>query len=137
MVIDSNAQEVLYRDPHTQVKTTEMSDRAQNKSSRQALMASIRARRSFIRSTDLSSDVNQDLAVVIEDALALMVEATNKANDKEPNVTHNDNKENCDETSIYKDSYILEYQPDDAEYMVPSSKKLNFGNQLQRVISQN
>ena len=45
MVNDSSTQEALERNPHTQVMTPEMSDRAQNQSSRQALMASIRARR--------------------------------------------------------------------------------------------
>ena len=85
-------------------------------------MASIRVRRSFIESTDLSSDMNSDLAVVIEDTLALMTEAINKANDKEPNVTRSDKKENCDETPVYEDSYTLEHQPDDTEYMVPSSE---------------
>ena len=62
---DSNAQEILERDPQTQITTTEMSDRAQNQSSRQALMASTRARKSFIKSTDLGSDMNPDSAVVI------------------------------------------------------------------------
>ena len=66
MVNDSNAQEVLERDPHTQVMTTEMSDRAQSQSSRQALMASIRAWRFFIEGMDLSPDINPDLAVMIE-----------------------------------------------------------------------
>ena len=47
--------------------TNYTSDRVQNQSSRQALMASIRARRSFIESTDLTSDMNPDSAVVIED----------------------------------------------------------------------
>ena len=72
MVNDSHAQEALERDPHTQIMNTETSDRAQNQSSRQALMVSFRARRSFIESTDLSSDMNPDSAVVIEDALVLM-----------------------------------------------------------------
>ena len=51
---DSNMQEVLERDPQTQVMTTNMSDGVRNQSSRQALLASIRATRSFIESTDLS-----------------------------------------------------------------------------------
>ena len=54
------------RDPQTQVMANNMSDRVQNQSSRQVLMASIRARRSFIESTDLSSDMNTDSAVVIK-----------------------------------------------------------------------
>ena len=69
MVNDSNMQEVSERDPQTQVMTTNTSDRVQNQSSRQALMASIRARRFFIESTDSSSDMNPDSAVVIEDTL--------------------------------------------------------------------
>ena len=43
MVNDFNTQKVLDSSPHTQVTTTEMSDRAQNQSSRQALTVSIRA----------------------------------------------------------------------------------------------
>ena len=69
---------------------TEMSDRVQNQSSRQALMASIRARISFIKSMDSSSDMNPDLAVVIEDALVQMAQACNRVNDEEPSVTHSD-----------------------------------------------
>ena len=64
MVNDSNTQKVLERSQHTQV-LTETSYRVQNQSSKQALMASMRARRSFIESTGLSSDVNPGLAVVI------------------------------------------------------------------------
>ena len=108
-VNDSNAQELVERDPHTQIMTIEMSDRAQNQSSRQALMPSIRARRSFIESMDLSLDMNPDLVVVIEGALALMAQAINKANDEEPSVTCSDNEENCDETFVYEDSYTLEH----------------------------
>ena len=110
MVNDSNAQEIVDRDPHTQITTIEMSDRAQNQSSRQALKASNRSnrtRRSFIESTGLSSDMKPDLAVVIKDALALTAQAINKANDDEPRVTHSHKKKNCDETSVYKDSYNL------------------------------
>ena len=66
IVNDSNTQEALEINPHTQVTTTEMSDRAQNQSSGKTFMASIRERRSFIESTDSSSDMNPDLAVVIE-----------------------------------------------------------------------
>ena len=65
-------------------------------------MASIRARRSIIESTDFGSGMNPDLAVVIEVTLALTAQAINKANDEEPRVTHSDNKENCDDTSVYK-----------------------------------
>ena len=57
MVNDSNTQEVLERSPHTQdtqITTTEMSDKVQNQSSRQAVMASIRVRRYFIKSMGLS-----------------------------------------------------------------------------------
>ena len=56
-----------------------------------------------------SSDINPDLAVVIEDALALMAQTINKANDKGSGVTHSDIKENYDETSVYENSYILEH----------------------------
>ena len=108
MVNDSNAQEVLKRDPHTQVMTAETSDRGQNQSSRQASMASIKARRSFIEIMDSSSDMSPDLAVVIGDTLVL-TQAINKANDEEPSVTHSDNKKNCDETSVYEDSYTLQH----------------------------
>ena len=45
--------------------TTNMPDRVQNLSSRQALMASIKVR-SLIKSTVLSSDMNPDSAVVID-----------------------------------------------------------------------
>ena len=54
MVNGSNTQEVSERDPQTQVMTTNTSSWIQNQSSRQALVASIRARRSFVKSTDLS-----------------------------------------------------------------------------------
>ena len=109
MVNDSNAQEVLERDPQTQIMTTDMSIRVQNQSSRQALMASIRARRSFIESTDLSSGMNSDSAVVNEDALVQMVQDLNRVNDEEHSVTHSGNKEYFDETSVYEDSYSLEH----------------------------
>ena len=56
-------------------------------------MASIRARISFIDSTDLSSGMNSDSPVVIADALEQMAQALNKVNDKEPSVTCSDNKE--------------------------------------------
>ena len=103
--------------------TTNTSDRVQNQSSRQALMPSIRARRSFIESTDLSSDMNPDSAVVVEDTLEKMTQVLNRATDEEPSVTHSGNKDNFDKTSVYKDSYTLEYQSDDTEYMVPSRDK--------------
>ena len=109
MLNDSNTQEVLERDPQTQITTTDTSERVQNQSSRQAFMASIRARRSFIKSTDLSSDMNPDSAVVIEDALVQAAQALNRVNDKEPSVTHGDNKVYFDETSVYEDSYTLEH----------------------------
>ena len=51
-----------------------------------------------------------------------MAQAINKANDEKPSVTHSDNKENCDETSVSEDSYTLEHQPDDTEYMIPFSE---------------
>ena len=71
-------------------------------------MASTKARRSFTESTDLSSDMKPDLAVVIEDTLAQMAQALNRVNDKEPSVTCSNNKEYFDETSVYEDSYTLE-----------------------------
>ena len=72
-------------------------------------MASIRARRSFIDSTDLSSDMNHDSAVVIEDTLVKMAPALDRVTDKEPIVMCSNNKDYFDETSIYKDSYTLEH----------------------------
>ena len=109
MVNGSNAQEVIERYPETQITTTNMSNRIKNQSSRQALMASIRARRSLIKSTDSSSNMNPDSAVVIEYDLVQMVQALYRVNDEEPSVTCSDNKEYFDETSVYKDSYTLEH----------------------------
>ena len=51
-----------------------------------------------------------------------MAQALKRVHDEEPGVTHSNNKEYCDETSVYGDRYTLEYQPCDAEYMVPSSE---------------
>ena len=62
--------------------TTDTSNRVQNQSSRQVLMASIRARRSFIKSTDSSPDMSPDSAVVIEDALMEMAQALIRVNDE-------------------------------------------------------
>ena len=126
MVNDPNMQEVLERDPQTQVMNNNTSDRVQNQSPRQALMASIRARRFFIRSTDSSSDMNPDSAVVIEDVLEQMAQALNRVNDEEPSVTHSKNKDCFDETSVYKDSYTLEHRSDDTVYMVPSKENIKF-----------
>ena len=97
MVNDSNMQRRSREKPIYQVKTTEMSDRKQNQSSRQALMASIRARRSFIEGMDSSSDMNPYSAVVTEDALAFTAQAFNKTNDEELSGTHTNQKENCAE----------------------------------------
>ena len=72
-------------------------------------MASIRARRSFIESTDSSSHMNPDSAVVIEDTLEKMTQALNRVTGKELSVTHNDNKDYLDGASVYKDSYTLEH----------------------------
>ena len=72
-------------------------------------MASIRARRFFIRSTDSSSDMNPDSAVVIEIALVQTAQALNRVNDEEPSLTCSNNKEYFDETSVYKDSYTREH----------------------------
>ena len=120
MVNDSNMQEVSERDSQTQVTTTNTSDRVQNQSFRQVLMGSIKARRSFIESTDLSSDMNQDSAVVIEDALVKMAQALNRDTDKEASVTGSGDQDSLDETSVYENNYTLEQQADDTEYMVPS-----------------
>ena len=103
-VNDSKAQEVLERDPQTQIMTLDTSNRVQNQSSSQALMASISARRYFIENTDLSSDMNPDSAV-IEDALVQMDQALNRVNDEGPSVTHSNNKKYFDETSVYEESY--------------------------------
>ena len=100
MVNDSNMQEVSERDPQTQVMTTNTSDGVQNQSSKQALIASIRVRRSFIERTDLSSYINPDSAVVIEDTLVKMAQALNRVTDEDPNVTHSLNKDNFEETSV-------------------------------------
>ena len=35
---------------------------------------------------------------------------------------HSNKKKNCEKTSVYEDSFILEHQPDEAEYLVPSSE---------------
>ena len=94
-------QEVLERDPKTQVMITNTSDRVQNQCCRQALMASIRARRSFIESTDLSSDMNPDSAVVIENTLVKMAQALNRDTDEEPSVICSNNRDNVDEISVY------------------------------------
>ena len=63
-------------------------------------MASIRARRSFIKSTDSSSDMNPDSAVIIEDTLVKMAQALNRITDEEPSVTQNGNQDNFNETSV-------------------------------------
>ena len=123
---DSNIQEVSERDPQTQVMTTNTSDRVQNQSSRQALMASIRARRSFIESTDLSSDMNPDSAVVIEDTLVKLAQALDRVTNIDPSETCSGDQDNLDETSVYEDSYTLEFWQDDTEYMVPSRENTKF-----------
>ena len=73
--------------------TTDTSDKVQNQSSRQAMMASIRTK-SFIESTDLSSDMLLDSAVVIGDTLMEMAQVLNRVTDKKPSVTHGNNKDN-------------------------------------------
>ena len=72
-------------------------------------MASIRSRRSFIESTDSSSDMNTDSAVVIENSLVKAAQALNRVTDKEPSVTHSSNQDNLDEMSVYEESYTLEH----------------------------
>ena len=101
--------EVSERETQTQVMTTYTSDRVQNQYSRQALMTSIKARRSFIESTDLSSGVNPDSAVVTEDTLVETAQALNRVTGEEPSVTCNSDQDNLDETSVYKDSYTLQH----------------------------
>ena len=49
-------------------------------------MTSIRARRSFIDSTDSSSDMNLDSAVVIENTVVKMAQALDRVTDEEPSV---------------------------------------------------
>ena len=122
MVKDSNMLELSERDLHY----TNQHVRNGTKSSRQALMASIRARRYFIESTDSSSDMNPDSAVVIEDTLVKMAQALNRVTDTEPSVTCNGNQDDLDETSVYKDSYTLEHRPDDTEHIVPSKENTKF-----------
>ena len=111
--------------------TTNMSDRVQTQSSMQELMASIKARRSFFESTDLSSDMSPDSAVDIEDTLGKMAQALkalNRVTDKEPSVTHSGDQDNLDETWVYEDSYNLEHWRDDPIYtdkcMVPSRENI-------------
>ena len=126
MVNDSNMQKVSERDQQTQVMTTNTSDRVQNQSSRKALMAYVTARRSFIDSTDSSADMNPDLAVVIKYTLVKMAQGLNTVTDEEPSVIHSNKKDNFNEKSVYEDSYTLEHQPDDTEYMVPSRENTTF-----------
>ena len=53
--------------------------------------------------------MNPDSAVVIENTLVKTAQALNRDTDEEPNVTHSDNKDNFDETSVYEDSYTPEH----------------------------
>ena len=99
-VNDSNMQEVLERNPQIQVMTTNTSGRVQNQSSRQALVTSIRTGRSFMKSTDSSLDMNPDSVVFIKDTLVKMAQAFNRTTDEEPNVTHSNNTDYIDETSV-------------------------------------
>ena len=55
-----------------------------------------------------------------------MAQALNRVTNEESNVTHSDNKDYFDVTSIYKDSYNLEHWPDDTECMVPCREKTKF-----------
>ena len=70
---------------------------------------SIRARGSFIDSTDLSSDMNPDSAMVIENTLVKMAQALNRDIDEEPSVICSNNRDNVEEISVYEDSYTLEH----------------------------
>ena len=97
MVNDSSVKEVSERDPQTQFMITNTSNRVQNQSSRQALMASI------------SSDMNPYSAVVIENTLVKTAQALNRDTNEEPSVTCSNNKDNFDVISVYEDSYTLEH----------------------------
>ena len=48
--------------------------------------------------------------MVIEDILVKTAQALNRVTDEEPSVTHSSNQDNLDETSVYEDSYTLEYK---------------------------
>ena len=72
-------------------------------------MISIKARRSFIESIDSSSDMNPDSVVVTEDTLVKMAQTLNRVTDEEPSVTHRSDQDNLDDTSVFEDSYLLEY----------------------------
>ena len=60
--------------------------------------------------------MNPDSAVVIEDALVIMAHTLNIVTDKEPSVTHSNNQDNFDETSVYEET----------EYMVPFKENTKF-----------
>ena len=75
-------------------------------------MTSIKARRSFIESTDSGSDMNPDLSAVIEDTLVKMSQAINIVTDVEPSLTCSGDQGNLDETSAHEDSSILEHHQD-------------------------
>ena len=66
-----------------------------------------------------------------------MAQALNRVTDEEPSVTCTDNKDIFDETSVYEDSYTLEHNQMIQNIWSLLEKILNFGNQLQRVKSQN
>ena len=72
-------------------------------------MASVRARRSFIVSTDSGSDRNYDSAVVIKGTSVKMAQALNRDTDEESSATHSGDQDTLVETSVYKNSYTLEH----------------------------
>ena len=55
-----------------------------------------------------------------------MAQALNRDTDKEPSVTHTDNKDNFDDILVYKDGNTLEHWPGNTEYMVPSKENTKF-----------
>ena len=66
--------------------------------------------------------MNPDSAVVIEDTLVKMTQTLNRFTDKGSSVTCSGDQDNLDLTTVYEDSYTLDYQQDDptyTEYMVP------------------
>ena len=71
-------------------------------------MASIRARRSFIESTNSSSEMNTRFSCGYEDTLVKMAEALDRVTDEEPSITHSGIQDDLNETSVYEDSYALE-----------------------------
>ena len=57
----------------------------------------------------MSSDLNPDSTVVIENTLVKTAQVLNRVTDEELSISHSDTKENSDRISVYEDSYILEH----------------------------